>query len=315
MLNVVVFSQIVDGFPFHRDWRESLYAGEKPFSCLHCSRAFADRSNLRAHLQTHSEVKKYQCVSCFKTFSRISLLAKHQEAGCPLSWQPVNINPLQNTLLWSLTVVRATASSQRNCSDLCISCFVDHKILCSSSGKKLCHVMTVILQRQLDKNVFQRVTSCQEPLALLLSIHVFLWSVYNAEIEETTTEPVTATHVGWCSFRPSTQSPSQSLLLPLLCCYRMLLTRPVAIITGLLITIIWVDYDFPSQFPAFKIWLVLCNHAISWFISLINYTWLHPQLSILTLNIQLKTSINEHFLCRFSVNSGKICASCGLKRG
>lgn len=60
-------------------------AGEKPFSCLHCSRAFADRSNLRAHLQTHSEMKKYQCACCLKTFSRISLLAKHQEAGCPLS--------------------------------------------------------------------------------------------------------------------------------------------------------------------------------------------------------------------------------------
>lgn len=69
-------------------------AGEKPFICFHCSRAFADRSNLRAHLQTHSEVKKYQCASCFKTFSRITLLAKHQEVGCPLSWQPVTINLL-----------------------------------------------------------------------------------------------------------------------------------------------------------------------------------------------------------------------------
>lgn len=63
-------------------------AGEKPFSCLHCHRAFADRSNLRAHLQTHSEMKRYQCACCLKTFSRISLLAKHQEAGCLLSWQP-----------------------------------------------------------------------------------------------------------------------------------------------------------------------------------------------------------------------------------
>ncbi|KAK3509914.1 hypothetical protein QTP70_019392, partial [Hemibagrus guttatus] len=55
---------------------------EKPFSCPHCSRAFADRSNLRAHLQTHSDVKKYQCRRCSKTFSRISLLSKHEEAGC-----------------------------------------------------------------------------------------------------------------------------------------------------------------------------------------------------------------------------------------
>lgn len=66
--------------------------GEKPFSCPHCNRAFADRSNLRAHLQTHSDVKKYQCKNCSKTFSRMSLLHKHEESGCCVAhWvaQPV----------------------------------------------------------------------------------------------------------------------------------------------------------------------------------------------------------------------------------
>lgn len=56
--------------------------GEKPYACSHCSRAFADRSNLRAHLQTHSDTKKYQCKSCAKTFSRMSLLVRHEESGC-----------------------------------------------------------------------------------------------------------------------------------------------------------------------------------------------------------------------------------------
>ncbi|KAJ8785941.1 hypothetical protein J1605_006901 [Eschrichtius robustus] len=56
--------------------------GEKPYTCPHCSRAFADRSNLRAHLQTHSDTKKYQCKRCAKTFSRVALLARHEESGC-----------------------------------------------------------------------------------------------------------------------------------------------------------------------------------------------------------------------------------------
>lgn len=56
--------------------------GERPFSCQHCKRAFADRSNLRAHLQTHSQVKKYRCRSCSRTFSRMSLLQKHNVSRC-----------------------------------------------------------------------------------------------------------------------------------------------------------------------------------------------------------------------------------------
>jgi len=41
-------------------------------SSARCNRAFADRSNLRAHLQTHTTVKKYSCSHCHKIFSRMS---------------------------------------------------------------------------------------------------------------------------------------------------------------------------------------------------------------------------------------------------
>lgn len=48
------------------------------FTCL----AFADRSNLRAHMQTHSADKNFECSRCHKTFALKSYLNKHLESSC-----------------------------------------------------------------------------------------------------------------------------------------------------------------------------------------------------------------------------------------
>ena len=60
----------------------SCILGERPYKCNLCPKAFADKSNLRAHTQTHSNSKPFECRHCGKTFALKSYLYKHEEASC-----------------------------------------------------------------------------------------------------------------------------------------------------------------------------------------------------------------------------------------
>ncbi|XP_029677287.1 zinc finger protein 2 homolog [Formica exsecta] len=67
-----------------------LLAGEKPFGCNICHRAFAQKEILFRHLMTHSGQKPFQCQHCEKSFTQREALKVHMRRH-----QKLNPNDIQ----------------------------------------------------------------------------------------------------------------------------------------------------------------------------------------------------------------------------
>lgn len=50
---------------------------ESPHKCPVCNRSFNQRSNLKTHLLTHTDIKPYNCSNCGKVFRRNCDLRRH----------------------------------------------------------------------------------------------------------------------------------------------------------------------------------------------------------------------------------------------
>jgi len=107
----------------------SLLAGQRPFICTICDKAFKHKHHLTEHGRLHSGEKPFRCEHCLKTFSHSGSFSQHmknQYKYCkpPTAQQPQLVQPSSMLMMTSMSaggsgaVAGAAASDSHSTGDL-----------------------------------------------------------------------------------------------------------------------------------------------------------------------------------------------------
>ena len=110
---------------------ERIHTGEKPHTCDHCDRTFADPSALRKHERRHLQVsapqQHFRCLGCDKTFQKEEAFFKHANSLHPSAKCPGKPSNLVEDAFSEQAVVRfAFACFGKGCTFIlrCLQCKV-----------------------------------------------------------------------------------------------------------------------------------------------------------------------------------------------
>lgn len=70
---------------------------DSPHKCPTCGRTFNQRSNLKTHLLTHTDIKPYNCDACGKVFRRNCDLRRHTLTHSMGGENPMNTGDIVGT--------------------------------------------------------------------------------------------------------------------------------------------------------------------------------------------------------------------------